>query len=211
MKGYASCAACGVWSDLESLFPSCPRCGKPMMSVLNVDPTELGFSPEKKVVADARRVTYEIWSNESKRPEKFLTGYAPMDLMICSHRGTIVDASPMTLNRLWGVFNADDRPNGRLAHSLSVGDVVVIGALAHDVKVVGFELGDPTAILRTEWFQDGVRDYDTGCTDARNPDHGKWTDRARQWHCGWNYARSLAVERFDGTIPEWTELEVENG
>ena len=68
-----------------------------------------------------------------------MDGYRLGDTMKMSWEGT-VDAKSHDdqLEYLWVRFNQDDRPNGRIAHSLSVGDVVVLDSEAYRVDAMGF-------------------------------------------------------------------------
>ena len=43
------------------------------------------------------------------------------------------------LERIYAKHNRDDRPDGRLCPSMSVGDVVIIGEVAYSVANFGFE------------------------------------------------------------------------
>jgi hypothetical protein len=83
---------------------------------------------------------YEIWTNISARPEKFLNGYAPGDNMVMTWVGDVsgIARSRDTLEYLFWRFNSDDRPNRTTGHSLSIGDVVVLDGIAHAVAFAGF-------------------------------------------------------------------------
>src|SRR5215467_10138396 len=98
---------------------------------------------------------YEIWSNVSLRPMRFFSGYEPGDKMKKSWEGEL-DISQLTggevtnrlLDWIWHKFNQDDRPNGQIAHSLSIGDVVVLDGEAFAVANVGWtELSDFTPVM----------------------------------------------------------------
>ena len=103
---------------------------------------------------------YEIWSNTSKRPDRFITGYAPDDTIVRTWSG-VINQTPHSLTRweadhpesimpgnaattsatldyLFYWFNEDSRPNRSYAHSLSVGDVIVLSGHAYAVGVIGF-------------------------------------------------------------------------
>jgi len=98
---------------------------------------------------------FEIWSNVSSRRDRFFTGYDPADTMKKSWED-VLNLSPNVsvsyiLEKLFQKFNQDDRPNGQTAHSLSIGDVVVLDGKAYAVGTIGFrEL--PT-------FQPTIGDY----------------------------------------------------
>ncbi len=99
---------------------------------------------------------YQIWSNVSYRNKldrdyvQFMDGYRPEAPMLMSHE----DEAPMVLvadpamrapmleallESIFALFNVDERPNGKIVHSLSVGDVVKVGDEAYAVKTLGWE------------------------------------------------------------------------
>ncbi len=86
-------------------------------------------------------VNYTNYTNVS-RP--FMRGYEPGDTLIKGWSGTLdVDnGSTVNIHQLAeDVFmrhNRDDRPDGQLCPSMSVGDVVVIGETALTVETWGF-------------------------------------------------------------------------
>jgi hypothetical protein len=83
---------------------------------------------------------YQIWSNTSRRPERFLSGYQVGDTMKMSWEGDLhgLVSTPELLEHLFEMFNRDERPNGQIAHSLSIGDVVVLDGVAFAVVAIGF-------------------------------------------------------------------------
>jgi hypothetical protein len=103
---------------------------------------------------------YEIWSNMAGRSKEFreanpdhsqfFNGYKPGAPMMKSYEAPLWDACKsfviihpeIVLERLFEMFNADSRPNGRVAHSLSIGDVVVLDTnarTAYSVESRGFK------------------------------------------------------------------------
>ena len=102
---------------------------------------------------------YEIWSNMAGRSKEFrkanpnysqfCDGYVPVAPMLKSYEAPLWDECKsyvvihpeIVLERLFEMFNADNRPNGQAAHSLSIGDVVVLvtnGRHAYSVASRGF-------------------------------------------------------------------------
>jgi hypothetical protein len=82
---------------------------------------------------------YEIWSNTSDRATKFITGYQPTDAIMKTWTGVVLPPhGPSPLDYLFSRFNEDSRPNRNIAHSLSVGDVIVLNSRAFTVDVIGF-------------------------------------------------------------------------
>lgn len=84
-------------------------------------------------------VEYRILHNVDAR---FSRGYQPGDRLVEGHRGSVA-GDPLrprvTCETVFHVHNRDDRPDGRDAPSLSVGDVVVLGETAWTCASVGFE------------------------------------------------------------------------
>jgi hypothetical protein len=71
-------------------------------------------------------VTYEILINLSR--EKSFDGYVEGDPLVFTYRGSIesltVTSVKSLLEEIWERHNRDDRPDGKIGPSLSVGDVV---------------------------------------------------------------------------------------
>jgi|SRR5215472_590320 len=88
------------------------------------------------------KLKYEIWSNVAEDPMRFFNGYRQGNPMKKSWEGELeVDQKIETddqLECLFMKFNMDNRPNGKVAHSLSVGDVVVLDGKAYAVQMMGF-------------------------------------------------------------------------
>lgn len=106
--------------------------------------TEEEMDPEHMVERvkdkEKRQMTkYQIWSNTSSDPERFFDGYKPEHSMKMSYEGEIdMEITQAVMNHLFMRFNQDDRPNGLVAHSLSVGDVIVVNGKAYTVDRMGF-------------------------------------------------------------------------
>lgn len=68
--------------------------------------------------------------------------YVQGDRLVRGHRGTITvprgTSFAEAAERVFAIHNADDRPDGQLCPSMSVGDVVVFGESALSVSEVGF-------------------------------------------------------------------------
>lgn len=73
----------------------------------------------------------------------FMRAYQPGDRLVKGWEGDIAhhpDDDPFAaLEKLFMRHNRDDRPDGRLCPSMSVGDVVVLGETAWSVASIGFE------------------------------------------------------------------------
>jgi hypothetical protein len=102
---------------------------------------------------------YQIWSNIAYgRVDRFIDGYHPADKMLMSWEGEVHPnlrtlAIERRLEAIFMAFNADDRPNGKIAHSLSMGDVVTLDGVAFAVDVCGFRLLKEF----TPWIDGGVQ------------------------------------------------------
>jgi hypothetical protein len=67
---------------------------------------------------------YEILHNIDAM---FIRGYEPGDRLIRGYTGTLTTGeTPPATERIFAIHNRDDRPDGKDAPSLSVGDVVVL-------------------------------------------------------------------------------------
>jgi hypothetical protein len=81
---------------------------------------------------------YRLFHNQDSQ---YLRTYLPGDRLSPGYSGELVSASRNLFELAQTVFvvhNRDDRPDGRDAPSLSVGDVVVFGECAVSVAAVGF-------------------------------------------------------------------------
>ena len=81
-------------------------------------------------------ITYTLWTNTSSG---FRRSYAPGDTIVRGHQGvvtadSITEAAELVFRR----HNADDRPDGRSAPSMSIGDVVEFADMALSVEPIGF-------------------------------------------------------------------------
>lgn len=92
---------------------------------------------------------YEIWNNVSYKLEirpipgyfQHIDGYRPDAVMLMSAEGEVPAMEgdvTSALEDLYMRFNDDDRPNGKIANSMSVGDVVKLGDAAFAVEERGF-------------------------------------------------------------------------
>ena len=74
----------------------------------------------------------------------FLRGYEPGDVLIAGWVGTITLDESLDVfaaaERVFAKHNRDDRPDGQLCPSMSVGDVVVLGETALTVQRCGFSI-----------------------------------------------------------------------
>jgi len=83
------------------------------------------------------------YSNYTNVSHPFLRGYEPGDTLVAGWTGTIaadtLDVHQLA-ERLFERHNRDDRPDGQICPSMSVGDVVVIGEVALTVQSIGFAI-----------------------------------------------------------------------
>ena len=125
------------------------------------------------ITPDARPLPYRLLHNLDAR---FSRGYLPGDRLVEGHRGTVElhgttsvdpaaqatdDGGPslvsvalsVACDQIFALHNRDDRPDGRDAPSLSVGDVVVLGEAAFTVVSLGFEIVvvDPADVHPGPW------------------------------------------------------------
>lgn len=84
-------------------------------------------------------LTYRLLHNldaEFSRP------YQPGDRLAEGYAGVIAvgeqPRTPAICDAIYARHNADDRPDGQCAPSLSVGDVIVLGEVAYSVASFGF-------------------------------------------------------------------------
>lgn len=80
------------------------------------------------------------YTNYTNIDASFCRPYEPGDRLVKGWTGD-VDWNPSSivmLEILFAKHNRDDRPDGRLCPSMSIGDVVIIGEVAHSVDSVGF-------------------------------------------------------------------------
>ena len=86
-------------------------------------------------------ISYRNYTNGS-RP--FMRGYEPGDVLIAGWAGTVTLDESLDVfaaaERVWVRHNRDDRPDGQLCPSMSVGDVVVLGETALTVEACGFSI-----------------------------------------------------------------------
>lgn len=81
-------------------------------------------------------LTYTNYTNLDAR---FSRGYKRGDRLVKGWTGQITQDHPMVmLETLFARHNRDDRPDGQLCPSMSVGDVVILGETAWSVAIVGW-------------------------------------------------------------------------
>lgn len=95
----------------------------------------------------------------------FGRGYEPGDTLIAGWAGTI-DAEQLDseaavraiAERIFERHNADDRPDGRLCPSMSVGDVIAFGEIAVTVERCGFSRCqiDPADVIADRTWRDWI-------------------------------------------------------
>ena len=104
-------------------------------------------------------ISYRNYTNGSAL---FMRGYEPGDRLIAGWTGTVtVDGPPDAFaiaERIWLRHNRDDRPDGQLCPSMSVGDVVVIAETALTVESCGFSIVtvDPADVVDTIAWRDWI-------------------------------------------------------
>lgn len=101
--------------------------------------------------------TYTILHNVA--PDHFLAGYIEGDRLVEGHHAAVEAPSyEDALDDIWVIHNRDNRPDGKLAPSLSVGDVILLwdvegGEDAFKVVDVGFHWIDmPENVERTKTY-----------------------------------------------------------
>ena len=76
----------------------------------------------------------------------FCRAYQPGDRLVRGHQGEVdgsAGLSPIAhCEQLFSRHNRDDRPDGQLCPSMSVGDVIVFGEVAYSVDHCGFKRVD---------------------------------------------------------------------
>lgn len=96
---------------------------------------------------DLGNTGYVVLINVSFDPRQYLDGYQPGDPMVETWRGEIEDESgtlgqmsqPVILERIYIRHNREDRPDGRIGPSLSIGDVLCVGEQSFACRMRGFE------------------------------------------------------------------------
>ena len=85
--------------------------------------------------------TYTNWTNIDSH---FGRAYQPGDRLVRGWQGRMSfqpgDDVELIAERLFYRHNMDDRPDGRMCPSMSVGDVIVIGEVAVSVASLGFQV-----------------------------------------------------------------------
>ena len=109
-------------------------------------PPPLDRSVGERAAADRRSrgpVMELAYTNYTNVDAGFMRPYEPGDRLVRGHRGTIDVVTGenvmVTAERLYLRHNRDERPDGQLCPSMSIGDVVVIGEVAVSMAGVGFQ------------------------------------------------------------------------
>jgi hypothetical protein len=97
------------------------------------------------------------YTNYTNLDARFGRGYEPGDRLVKGFTGELAvslyehldNPTYVILNDLFARHNRDDRPDGRLCPSMSVGDVVVIGEIAWTVMREGWSpvILDPADLI----------------------------------------------------------------
>jgi hypothetical protein len=79
------------------------------------------------------------YTNYTNLDASFGRGYRRGDRLVKGYSGEVSgDPGPYMLEHLFDRHNRDDRPDGRLCPSMSVGDVIILGETAWTVESMGF-------------------------------------------------------------------------
>lgn len=98
-------------------------------------------------------IDYHILHNLDAR---FSRPYQHGDRLANGHTGQVTAADPTHVADLvFAIHNRDDRPDGKSAPSLSVGDVIIIGETAVSVDRMGFVnvFIDAADLLGRPWLE----------------------------------------------------------
>ena len=83
------------------------------------------------------------YTNYTNVDARYVDVYEPGNRLVKGYSGTIEVDDPTNLHRiaelLFHKHNRDDRPDGRLCPSMSVGDVIVVGETAVSVASMGWQ------------------------------------------------------------------------
>lgn len=79
------------------------------------------------------------WRNGYKRGDRLVRGYSGE---ISPSAAAILNPIASVLELIFSLHNRDDRPDGRLCPSMSIGDVIILGETAFTVTRDGFETVD---------------------------------------------------------------------
>ena len=101
------------------------------------------------------------YTNYTNMDARFMRTYEPGDRLVRGWQGELddiwlINESLTGLAEIvYGIHNRDDRPDGRMCPSMSVGDVVVIGEVALSVDLAGFKVVqlDANDILPTTYLE----------------------------------------------------------
>jgi hypothetical protein len=102
---------------------------------------------------------YTLYTNIDAR---FMRPYQPGDRLVRGYIGTMPDSATDPARFAEAVYarhNRDDRPDGQMCPSMSVGDVVVFGKVALSVDSFGFATVaiDPTDVITDRTWLDMMR------------------------------------------------------
>jgi hypothetical protein len=84
--------------------------------------------------------------NYTNLDSHYLRAYQSGDRLVRGHQGEVDGSAGLsmvaTAERLFTIHNRDDRPDGQLCPSMSVGDVIAFGEIAFSVDACGFKRVD---------------------------------------------------------------------
>lgn len=101
-------------------------------------------------------MNYDILINTEIEPRRYLEGYVEGDELVLTFSGQLLSggaiAPALALEQIWVKHNRDDRPDGKVGPSLSVGDVVhLCGDGYHACRTTGWqEITAPDSIENEE-------------------------------------------------------------
>ena len=99
------------------------------------------------------------YTNYTNMDSSFMRGYEKGDTLVRGYSGTVDDVLDSAADVIFGIHNRDDRPDGQMCPSMSVGDVINIDGKWVTVLGLGFadvEV-DPADITTRSWL-DVVRE-----------------------------------------------------
>ena len=128
-------------------------------------------------------VVYECWTNVDAR---FSRTYEPGDRLVRGWCDVVASTDPVPrfevlAEEVFARHNRDDRPDGQLCPSMSIGDVVMFGEVAMSVDGIGFarvDVDPGDLIVDRSWRQVIDQDRPTTPSLSRTIVSG-WTQQAR--------------------------------
>lgn len=97
-------------------------------------------------------IEYVLLHNQDSR---FMRPGRENDTYVQGHVGSLEvsgeETLTETLERIFAIHNADDRPDGQKRPSLSVGDVILIGHAAFTVNIAGFRTIGPVGTVLNDY------------------------------------------------------------